>query len=243
MFGRKPFGNKKPSIEEPTRPATPPEGQIFNKELFEGERGEFLRKLGYAPDDPRNQATNIQPLSVLLAEDAAGLRSATEAVNSVGDFPIVPVHLLPESLWHGEFGPWLRQHLDLSPHRPWNVIFLPGDERGAAALELPVAPDGREEPEHLETARALLSCIHDKYAGRSAPDVEASLIMLRSVRSNHPGIFPPDRADFSDRVREARANVRAFAFLHAVTSGKVKKETILKSHATFLGMPDEQLIN
>jgi hypothetical protein len=243
MFGRKLFGNKKPSTEEPKRPETPPQGQIFNKELFEGERGEFLRKMGYAPDDPRNQATNVQPLSVLLAEDAAGLRSATEAVNSVGDYPIVPVHLLPESLWHGEFGPWLRQHLDLSPHRPWNVIFLPGDERGAAALGLPVAPTAGETPEQFDMARAILSCIHDDYAGRSAPDVEASLIMVRSVRSNFPSAFPPDLADFSDRVREARANVRAFAFLHAVTSGKVKKEVILKSHATFLGKPDEQLIS
>lgn len=243
MFGRKLFGNKKPSIEEPKRPETPPQGQIFDKELFEGEIGDFLRSHGYAPDDPRNQATNVQPLSVLLAEDAAGLRSATEAVNSVGDFPIVPLHLLPERIWHGEFGPWLRQHLDLSPHRPWNVIFLPGDERGASALGLPVAPTAGETPEQFDMARAILSCIHDDYAGRSAPDVEASLIMVRSVRSNFPSAFPPDRADFSDRVREARANVRAFAFLHAVTSGKVKKEAILKSHDTFLGKPEEQLIS
>jgi hypothetical protein len=243
MFGRKLFGNKKPSVEEPRRPAAPPQGQIFNKELFEGEMGDFLREHGYAPDDPRNQASNVQPLSVLLAEDEAGLRAATEAVNSIGDFPIVPVHLLPVSLWHGDFGPWLRQHLDLSPHRPWNVIFLPGDEQGAAALDLPVAPAGSDEPEHLDTARALLSCIHDEYAGRSAPDVEASLILLRSVRTNFPAIFPPDGADFSDRVREARANVRAYAFLHAGPGGKISKEAILKSHATFLGKPEEQLIS
>ena len=243
MFGRRLFGNKRPSIEEPKRPATPPEGQIFNKELFEGEMGDFLRKHGYAPDDPRNQAPNVQPLSVLLAEDFAGLRAATEAVNSVGDFPIVPVHLLPVSLWQGEFGPWLRQHLDLSPHRPWNVIFLPGDEKGAAALGLPVAPTVGDEPEHTDTARALLSCIHDDYAGRSAPDVEASLILLRSVRTNFPATFPPDQADFSDRVREARANVRAYAFLHAGTTGKTTKEAILKSHATFLAKPEEQLIS
>ncbi len=65
MFGRKLFGNKKPSIEEPKRPASPPQGQIFNKELFEGEMGEFLRAQGYFPDDPRNQAPDVQPVSVL----------------------------------------------------------------------------------------------------------------------------------------------------------------------------------
>ncbi|MGI8612070.1 MAG: hypothetical protein ACR2KH_07375 [Sphingomicrobium sp.] len=241
MFGRKLFGNKKPSIEEPKRPASPPQGQIFNEELFEGERGEFLRKMEYAPDDPRNQAPNLQPVSVLLAEDQARMRSATEALNSVSDFPIVPVHLLPDSLWRAEFAPWLRQHLDLSPYRPWNTIFLPGDERGVAALGLPVAPSEDNDPLQYDTARALLSCIHDHYSGKSAPDVEGSLIVLRGVRSNFPALFPSDTADFSDRVREARANVRAYAFLHATNSGRTTKETILKSHGTFLGEPAEQL--
>ena len=92
MFGRKQFGTKKP-IEEPKRPAVPPQGQIFNDELFEGEIGEFLRQHGYSPDDPRNQAVNVQPVSVLLAEDQAGMRRATEAVNSVGEFPIVPADI------------------------------------------------------------------------------------------------------------------------------------------------------
>jgi hypothetical protein len=239
MFGRKAFGKKQP-IEEPKRPPIAPQGQIFDESLFEGEIGDFLRQNGYAPDDPRNQAVNVQPVSVLLAEDQARMRKATQAVNSVGDFPIVPVHLLPPSLWSGDFGPWLRQHLDLSPYRPWNTIFLPGDARGAAALGLPIAPPPAEDPMHLETARALLSCIHDHYAGKSAPDVEASLIMLRGVRSNFPALFPPDIADFSERVREARANVRTYAFLHASTGG-LSRDAIIKSQGTFLGAPAEQL--
>jgi hypothetical protein len=200
MFGRKVFG-KKPSIEEPKRPETPPQGQIFNKELFDGEMGEFLRKHGYFPDDPRNQAPNVQPVSVLLAEDQAGMRRATEA-----------------------------------------LIFLPGDERGAAALGLPVAPPEDEDPLQYDTARAILSCIHDQYIGNSAPDVEATAMLLRDVRSNFPVLFPPDTADFSDRVREARAQVRVYAFLHATNSKRISKETIVKSQATFLGEPKVQLI-
>jgi hypothetical protein len=240
VLERKIFG-KKAMVEEPKRPAVRPQGQIFNEELFDGEIGDFLRQHGYAPDDPRNQAVNVQPVSVLLAEDQAAMRRATEAVNSVADFPIVPVHLLPAGLWSGNFGPWLRQHLDLSPYRPWNTIFLPGDERGAAALGLPVAPADDDDPQQMETARALLSCIHDQYAGKSAPDVDASVLLLSSIRANLPSLFPPDTADFSDRVREARANVRAYAFLHAVNSGRVSNETIIKSHDTFLGAPEEQL--
>jgi hypothetical protein len=241
MLERKLFG-KKASVEEPRRPPVPPRGQIFDKELFEGETGEFLRSAGYFPDDPRNQAPNVQPVSVLLAEDQAGLRRATEAVNSVSDFPIVPVHLMPDRLWRGDFGPWLRQHLDLSPYRPWNTIFLPGDERGAAAMGLPVAPPEDEDPLQYDTARALLSCIHDQYTGKSAPDVEASMILLGGVRSNLPQLFPPDTADFSDRVREARANVRVYAFLHAVNGKRISKETIIKSQDIFLGEPAVQLI-
>lgn len=240
MFGRKVFGNKKP-IEEPKRPATPPQGQIFNQELFEGETGEFLRKFGYAPDDPRNQAVNVQPVSVLLAEDQAGMRRATEAVNSIGDFPIVPVHLLPPSLWEGRAAAWLRQQLDLSPYRPWNTIFLPGNELGAAKLGLPVAPPPEDDPKQSETARAILSCIADQYDGKSAPDVEATVMLLRDVRSNYPSLFPPDTADFSDRVREARAQVRVYAFLHATNSGRISKEAIIKSQQTFLGEPAQQL--
>ena len=241
MFGRKTFG-KKPSIEEPKRPETPPQGQIFNKELFEGEMGEFLREHGYSPDDPRNQAPNVQPVSVLLAEDQAGMRRATEALNSASDFPIVPVHLMPDRLWRTDFGPWLRQHLDLSPFRPWNTIFLPGDETGAAAMGLPVALPEEDDPLQYDTARAILSCIHDQYIGKSAPDVEATAMLLRDVRSNFSALFPPDTADFSDRVREARAQVRVYAFLHATNSKRISKETIVKSQATFLGEPKVQLI-
>jgi hypothetical protein len=177
----------------------------------------------------------------LLAEDQAGLRRATEAVNSVSDFPIVPVHLLPTSLWAAEAGPWLRQHLDLSPYRPWNTIFLPGDERGANALGLPIAPPEEDDPEQFETARAIFSCIHDQYVGKSSPEVEAAVMLMGHVRSNYPSLFPPDTADFSDRVREARANIRAYAFLHSGNTGRLTTETIIKSHDTFLGAPGEQL--
>ena len=78
MLARKLFG-KKATVEEPRRPAVPPQAQIFDESLFEGEIGDFRRQNGYAPDDPRNQAVNVQPVSVLLAEDQWAMRKATEA--------------------------------------------------------------------------------------------------------------------------------------------------------------------
>jgi len=232
------FG-KRVTVEGPKRPSTPPEGQIFNKELFEGERGEFLRKMGYSPDDPRNQAVNTQPLSVLLAEDLAGLRRATTAVNGVSNFRIEPWHLLPFEIWRDDFGPWLRKELDLSPARPWNTIFLPADEAGATALGLPIAPQPLTP---TDETMAMLAILRETYAGHSPQEGEAVRIMLDGVRSNTPQLFPADIGDFSDRVRTARAHVRALAFVTAVTSGAIGKDAIVKSQATFLGKPDEQLV-
>jgi hypothetical protein len=235
------FGKKK-IIEEPKRPAVPPSGQIFNKELFEGETGEFLREFGYAPDDPRNQAANVQPLSVLLAEDLAGMRRATEAVNKVAKtYRIEPWHLLPLELWRGDFGEWLRQHLDLSPCRPWNTIFLPADQVGAKALGLPVAPP--QSDVLSEETMAVLAIIRETYAGLNPPEGKAMKIMLAGVRSNTPQLFPPDIGDFSERVRDARADVRALAFGSAVTGGAIDKAAILKSQDTFLGKPEQQLVS
>ena len=235
------FGKKRRPIEEPRRPAVTPSGQIFNKELFEGETGAFLRQHGYAPDDPRNQAVNVQPLSVLLAEDLAGLRRATAAVNGAASYGIEPWHLLPLELWRGEFGSWLRQGLDLSPCRPWNTIFLPADEVGTKALGLPPAPP--QTGAVSDEIKAMLAIIHECYAGLNPQEGEAVRIMLASVRSNTPQLFPPDVADFTDRVRDARANVRALAFVTAVTSGAIKREVILKSQETFLGQPEQQLVS
>jgi hypothetical protein len=233
------FGKRK-LADEPTRPAVAPSGQIFNKELFEGEVGDFLRQHGYAPDDPRNQAVNVQPLSVLLAEDLAGQRRATEAVNSAAPYRIEPWHLLPLELWHGPFGEWLRQHLDLSPCRPWNTIFLPADEVGASALGLPIVPQAAKVTDEM---RAMLEIIRETYAGQTPQEGEAVRIMLEGVRSKTPQLFPPDIGDFSERVRKARADVRALAFVTAATGGAIRGDDIVKSQATFLGKPDEQLVS
>ena len=233
------FGRRK-SIEEPRRPETRPSGQIFDKSLFEGEMGQFLREAGYAPDDPHNQAVNVQPVSVLLAEDEAQMRRATEALNGVARFPILPWLLLPMELWRGDFGPWLRQHLDLSPCRPWNVIFLPADQTGAKALGLPVAPPPVTTVSKETTA--MVAIIAETYAGRNPPEGEAVKLMLASIRSNSPELFPADIGDFSERVREARADMRALAFATAATGDAIDGEAIGKSQMAFLEKPGEQLV-
>ena len=234
------FGKRK-TIEEPRRPAQAPIGQLFPKEVFEGKTGEFLRDAGFAPDDPRNQAVNVQPVSVLLAEDLKHLRDVTSAVNKVAKgFELVPCHLLPTGLWRGRHAEWLRQHLDLSPCRPWNTIFLPSNEVGANELGLPVAPPQPTEPD--EQTLAMIAIIHENYAGMDPPEGQAVKMMLHAIRGNFPKMFPPDTADFSERVRQARADVRSLAFGIGGISEVLTKEVIIAAQTKFLHLPEQQLI-
>lgn len=234
------FGKRQP-VAEPKRPSVAPAGRIFDQELFQGERGELLRQIGYAPDDPRNQAVNGQPLSVLLTEDLAGMRRATEALNGAAPYAIEPWHLLPREIWRGELGVWLRQSLDLSPCRPWNTIFLPSDEAGEKALGLPVAPP--QTGMVADETMAMLHLIRDAYAGSDRQEGKALGALLAAVRSNTAELFPRDIGDFSDRVRAARADVRALAFLTAVRGGGIERDAILKSQQTFLADPRQQLVS
>jgi len=234
------FGKRK-AIEEPRRPAQPPVGQLFPKEVFEGKTGEMLREAGFAPDNPINQAVNTQPVSVLLAEDLKHLRDVTNAVNAVAKgFQLVPWHLLPPGLWRGPHAEWLRRHLDLSPYRPWNTIFLPSNEVGAKELDLPVAPPQPTEPN--EQTLAMIAIIHETYVDMNPPEGAAVKMMLAAIRGNFPQMFPPDTADFSERVRKARADVRALAFGIGGISEVMTKEVIMAAQTKFLHLPEKQLI-
>lgn len=234
------FG-KRVTIEEPRRPTHERPAQIFSKEIFEGRAGDLLREVGFAPDDPGNQTANNEPLSVLLAEDQAHMRRVLEAGNAAcKGFEIVAWHLLPPTLWHGKFGPWLRQALDLSPYRPWNTIFLPNNATGAEAFGLPIAPPQADKA--TEEMTAMLEIIFETYAGKNPPEAGGVRIMLDGARSKYPQLFPNETADFSDRVRQARSDVRVLAFSLAVVGGAIDKDAIARSQQMFLGDPDRQLV-
>jgi hypothetical protein len=244
MFGRKGLsgaGARPAPLApvEPVRREHSPGERIFSAELFEGKRGEFLRQMGYAPDDPINRPASQEPVAARLAEGQAELRRALAALNSVGGIAIGALHLLPPALWHGRYGSFLLKRLDLSPYRPWNTIFLPMDEAGATRLGLPVVPRV-DDSTVSEGLCGIIEIIGDIFEGRPSPEAEACKIVFDSIRSNFPVLFPADPADFSGNVREGRANVRAFAILHASTE-RIAKEAILKSQQTFLDCPETQL--
>jgi len=250
MFGQW-FGKKLGAAQAPSSPPPPvdpaqrrrrSEETVFSPGLWQGEAGGFLREHGFAPDDPRNVIASQEPVAEQLADGLADVRRVTNILSATASYPLGALHLLPPGLWRTRFGSFLLHTLDLSPYRPWNTILLPIDERGRQALGLPLLPKSLDEdvPENLEI---MIEVVADIFRGKSGPEGEAATIMFKGVRSNFPFLFPLDTADLSGNVREARANVRALAFSHAVTSGLVEKETIIKSHKTFLGHPEIQLTN
>lgn len=249
MFGRKGLSGgaaaagapqHRPAPAEPVRREHDRGERIFSAELFEGKRGEFLRQMGYAPDDPINVPAAQQPVAAQLAEGQADLRRVLAALNSAGDVAMAALHLLPPSLWHGRYGNFLLKRLDLSPHRPWNTIFLPLDEAGASRFGLPILPSIDDSV--LSEKYGIIEIIADIFDGRPSPEADALNMLFASIRENCPFLFPPDPADYSGKVREGRANVRAFAFLHASTE-RIAGDAILRSQKTFLECPEIQLTN
>ena len=264
MFARKLFGTRKVATPEepPPADATPtalnaprlnpdtadrrrrtiePDERIFDASLFEGDMGDVLRRHGYAPDDPHNMVATQEPVSAQLAEGQARLRETLAGLNRLASSPVFGVyHLLPPTLWHGRYGAFLLHRLDLTPYAPWNSIFLPLNPAMATELRLPLMPAQDDDIVGADV-EDMMAMIADLFDGRSSPEAEALASLCASIRRNFPALFPPDRADYSDNVRDARANVRAFAVMHAATRA-VEISAIIASQRFFLGRPEEQLI-
>ena len=221
MFGRKALRERRPSIEEPKRPATPPQGQIFNKELFEGEMGEFLRKHGYSPDDPRNQAPNVQPVSVLARRGPGrDAQRRPKRSTAVSDFPIVPVHLAAgQPVAERSSGPGFGSIWTCRRTGPGTrsscLVTSAARRRSAFRSHRPTDDDPmqyRHRPsDPVLHPRSICRAIARRTSKRRSC---CCATCARTFRR----LFPPDTADFSDRVREARAHVRVYAFLHATNS-------------------------
>jgi hypothetical protein len=239
MFGRKTtFGKKQPAFEEPLRKGFGPGDRVFDPSLWEGERGEFLRSVGFAPDDPKNRLDLQEPVSAQLAAEDAKLTKALMALNQVSPNPIGAFTLLPEEIWQGRFGGFLMKRLDLSPFRPWNVIFLPLDDAGSKALGLPVGTYDEGDRTEIEV---MLEMLAELFSGKHSPEADAMAIMCDAVASNFPYLFPREICDYSPAVATARRRIRAYAVIRAQTE-RFPMETIIKSQQTFLGKPEEQLV-
>jgi hypothetical protein len=239
MFGRKGLGNAQQTFEEPRRRGFGPNDRVFDSSVWEGEAGAFLRSAGLSPDDPINRLDLQEPVSAQMAEERANLAKVLEAGNAVSPHPLGAFLLLPTQLWFGRFGSFLLKRLDLSPYRPWNVIFVPVGLGDIKALDVPVGIYNHENADFLRT-EVMIEMIAELYEGKTSAEAESIAIMLDGCANKFPSLFPPDNQDFSQIVRDARRRVRAFAVFNS--DCRFDRESIIASREAYLGSPEVQLI-
>jgi hypothetical protein len=124
--------------------------RIFSKELFEGERGAFLRSMGFSPDASRNIAQTADTFATMEARCRDRLEAFVEkAGTTLGDgLSVRPLLLVPETVWQGEYRNFLCATCRFYPADPSNVFFLAGTLQTAKALGLPLQPNMSPEEAH-----------------------------------------------------------------------------------------------
>lgn len=114
--------------------------RIFSKELFTGERGEFLRSMGFSPDALGNIAQTADTFATMEARYRDRLEAFVEGAGAIiGDgLSVRPLLLVPETVWQSQYRNFLCATCRLYPADPSNVFFLAGSLRTAKTLGLPL---------------------------------------------------------------------------------------------------------
>jgi hypothetical protein len=124
--------------------------RIFSKELFTGERGEFLRSMGFSPDALGNIAQTADTFATLEARYRDRLEAFVEKADAaLGDgLSVRPLLLVPETVWQSQYRNFLCATCRLYPADPSNVFFLAGTLQTAKTLELPLQAGMSPEEAH-----------------------------------------------------------------------------------------------
>lgn len=198
------FG-KRPSTSAPAEPPRPdPHGRrkVFGDEIWQGEHGALLRKLGMRPDDESNLLPNAASINAAIerskaAHQAAYAEAQRRVQSTLIDAQIRPFFLIPDAVWNGATGAWLMGVLELMPYDSWNVAYLAADERTALTLDLALHPNG-DVPAFVQTAQEFMA--------KAQAHMEH---VRRAVEQSG------DFAVFSSALDDARARVEALAALFA----------------------------
>jgi len=148
-FGKRPST----SSSAPPPPAPPPAPDVHGRQkvlpdaVWEGKTGDFLRELGFNPNDESNLVPNAASLNARieqgrLAMDARHAERQRQVQTLLPGAQLRPFFLIPDPCWNGPTGTFLMTSLDLFPHDDWNVMFLAADERTAAVLDIALHPNG-----------------------------------------------------------------------------------------------------
>jgi hypothetical protein len=116
-------------------------------EAWETPLGDSLRSLGMGPDDASNLIPTPDSINARLDRDREKHQAKLAEINrdvaqKTGGGSVRPFFLIPDPCWNGETAVFLMMRLELFPYDDWNVVFLPADERTAAAMNAPMHPNG-----------------------------------------------------------------------------------------------------
>ena len=155
--------------------------RLFSKELFEGERGAFLRSMGFSPDAPGNIAQTAETFATLDARYRDRLEAFVEkADRALGDgLSVRPLFLVPETVWQTEYRNFLCATCRFYPADPTNVFFLAGTLRTAKTFGLPLQANISPEQAH-DFAVEVIGVVGDMY--RKASKQEAPALAYHTAR-------------------------------------------------------------
>jgi hypothetical protein len=149
--------------------------RVIPTEAWETPLGDLLRQIGMSPDDACNLIPTPDSVNARLDREREKHQAKLAEINravaqKTGGGSVRPFFLIPGPCWHGEMGVFLMMKLELFPYDDWNVIFLPTDERTAAAMNAPMHPNG-DIPAFVTAAEKFMQ---DAEADLMAAHAEAS---------------------------------------------------------------------
>ena len=157
--------------------------RLFSKELFTGERGEFLRSAGFSPDAPGNIAQTADTFATMEARASDELEAFVEkADRALGNgLSVRPLLLVPETVWQSEYRNFLCATCRFYPADPTNVFFLAGTMQTAKTLGLPLQANISPEAAH-DFAVQMIGVLGDMY--EKADKREAAVLAYQTAHGH-----------------------------------------------------------
>ena len=155
--------------------------RLFSKELFTGERGEFLKSLGFSPDAVGNIAWTADTFATLDARQREKLEAFVDkAESSLGDgMSVRPLLLVPETVWQSEYRNFLCATCRFYPADPTNVFFLAGTLQTAKKVGLPLQANISAQEAH-DFAVEIIGVLGEMY--KKAGKQEAASLAYEGAR-------------------------------------------------------------
>ena len=188
------FGRRQPQsfteLKETMRPTPDADGvtRVFPKELWDDPKvGNFLREVGFAPDDARNILPTADDYIALFAAAKKRLDERTEAFNREmtmrhGYCRAVPFLVIDHTIWDGEHGAFLYAQLNLIGYDEWNVLLLAADVRTKETCDLAGHPGTVPAVTEVMTERVV------EWKRRYEIALEAFWSYSDGRPRNHPGM-------------------------------------------------------